>query len=161
MTMPDVTLALTNLQSCIKPKLRRLKALARFILEQEGRAASCKLSLVLVDDAAITTLNRQYLRHNYATDVLSFNLLDGQALKLPPGQKPLWGEIIISGETALRQAEENALEPHWELEHLVAHGLLHLLSYDDASPRERELMEARALKLLQAFTADYEPKKIH
>jgi probable rRNA maturation factor len=159
--MPKINLAITNLQSFIKPRVRKIKALTSFILEQENCAMDGGLSLVLVDDAAITALNKQYLNHGYATDVLSFNLLDGKAIKLPPRQKPLWGEIVISGQTALRQAEEHALAPHWELEHLVAHGILHLLSYDDAAPQQKKLMEERALKLLQAFNADYESKKIH
>jgi probable rRNA maturation factor len=149
--MPKFHLALTNLQSFIKPKARKLRALTSFVLEEEGCPPGSTISLVLVDDAAIISLNKQYLKHNYATDVLSFNLQEGEALKLPPHQTPPLGEIIISGQTALRQAEERKVIPHKELEHLLVHGILHLLKYEDADPRHKKLMEKRTLELLKKF----------
>jgi probable rRNA maturation factor len=154
-------LALSNLQTFIKPQSRKLRALAGFVLQQEGYAKSCTLSLALVDDSAITALNNQYLSHDYATDVLSFNLLDEADLKLPQHGSPLLGEIIISGETAFRQASQFKLHPHEELEHLLVHGILHLLNYEDSTPKFRNKMEERTQKLLKDFKNSYDTKKIY
>lgn len=88
------------------------------------------IDIVLLTDRRIRTLNKQYLQHDYATDVLTF----------PLDEQPLYGEIYVSLETARRQANEYGVTVVNELSRLAVHGALHLLGYDDAEPSQRETM---------------------
>src|SRR5262249_50678873 len=86
-----------------------------------------ELSVLLVGDRTIKKLNRDWRRKNKATDVLSFPA--GNNLEGIPGPRPL-GDIVISLETARRQAVEYDRTLEKELARYLAHGLLHLLGYD-------------------------------
>lgn len=88
------------------------------------------VDIVLLTDRRIRTLNKQYLQHDYATDVITFPLED----------QPLYGEIYVSLETARRQANEYKVTVVNELCRLAVHGALHLLGYDDAEQADREKM---------------------
>ncbi len=88
------------------------------------------VDIVLLTDRRIRTLNKQYLQHDYATDVITFPLED----------QPLYGEIYVSLETARRQANEYNVTVVNELSRLAVHGALHLLGYDDAEQADRETM---------------------
>jgi len=122
----------------------RLRAAARRVLESEG-ITSGTLSIAVVSDKVIRPLNRRYLQHDYATDVLSF-LLD-------TGPKTLEGEVIVSADTAAAQASEYGSSVANELLLYVIHGTLHLIGYDDTTPAARKRMLARQrryLRLLQS-----------
>lgn len=93
-------------------------------------AGRCEVHLLVTDDGRIRALNRDYRGCDAATDVLSFP--DGD--ELPSGYRFL-GEIVISLETARRQAEAAVIEERRELEELALHGTLHLLGYDHDSDR--------------------------
>jgi rRNA maturation RNase YbeY len=82
-----------------------------------------ELSLALVTDREIHTLNRQYRGKDKPTDVLSFPLADTL-------QPALLGDVIISLETAARQAQRRGHSLREELQTLLIHGILHLLGYD-------------------------------
>ncbi len=109
----------------------RLARVAQAIVRDHGPPA-CQISIAIVDDATIHRLNRQYLNHDYATDVLSF------ALERTPDR--LEGEIVVSGETARAQAARYGWPPDHELLLYVIHGMLHLVGFDDQTPAEREAM---------------------
>ena len=109
----------------------RLLAAARLVLEGEG-ISRATLSIAVVSDRAIRPLNRRYLQHDYATDVLSFLLDSG------PGW--LDGEIIVSADTAAAQAPQYGSSAEAELLLYVIHGSLHLVGYDDTTPTERKRM---------------------
>jgi len=94
--------------------------------------------LLLTDDARIQELNRRYLDRDRPTDVLSFP--DGD--RLPDGFR-LLGEIVISLDTARRQAGELGHSTLRELQELALHGVLHLLGYD----HERDNGEMERLEL--------------
>jgi probable rRNA maturation factor len=118
----------------------------------------CDLSVVLCDDATIAELNEQYLGHPGPTDVISF-----PQHALLPGQRPpdsLLGDIVVSVETATRQAAEFA---DWsladELALLVIHGLLHLCGWDDLQPQQRKAMQAREDHVLQAVGRRAAPRE--
>ncbi|MGQ9520224.1 MAG: rRNA maturation RNase YbeY [Candidatus Fervidibacter sp.] len=106
------------------------------------------VSLVLCDDDTIHELNLRYLGHDYPTDVLSFPL--GAETTQPnknglPGE-PEWqmlGEIVISVETAKRNAKKYRQILESELLRLAIHGTLHLLGYDDETPPQRRLMRRK------------------
>jgi probable rRNA maturation factor len=107
-------------------------------LERAMRAAGAdgEVALSLTDDDELLALNRTYADEDHATDVLSFE----QA-------RPLLGDIVISVETAARQATEGGRTLTAELVHLAVHGLAHLLGYDHATPREEKVMFGYEAKL--------------
>jgi probable rRNA maturation factor len=96
-----------------------------------------ELSLRLTTDAEIQGLNAQYRHKDQPTDVLAFAALEVDSPKIGVTDEPLYlGDIIISVETAQKQAQGHALEQ--ELAWLAAHALLHLLGWDH--PTEDELI---------------------
>ena len=105
-----------------------------------------ELSLVVCDDAFIRPLNRDYRGKDAATDVLSFAMQEGEAVR---EDDPVLGDLVISAETAARQAEEQGHGLDAELRVLLVHGLLHLLGYDhEVDEDEAEQMRAAEATLL-------------
>jgi len=92
-------------------------------------APKAELSILLTNDSEIRALNKQYRGKDYATDVLSFSLLEGSN---PVIEEPIMliGDIVISLEKMLQQADEYKVNPYQELLRLLIHGILHLLGYD-------------------------------
>ena len=107
--------------------------LARWLERVAPRAARGEVAIALVSDSRIRALNRRFRGMNRATDVLSFEPSD----------------IVISGQTARRQAREAGHSYAVELKILALHGLLHLLGYDHESPSDRGRM-ARLERQLRA-----------
>lgn len=105
-------------------------------------AGPCEVYVVVTGDEAIRELNRDYLGKDRATDVLSFP--DGDLL---PTGRTLLGEIVVSLDTARRQAAEAGHSELRELAELVLHGTLHLLGYDHADDRDRGEMNRLELDL--------------
>lgn len=107
------------------------------------KAEGYELTLRLTDDAEIQTLNAQYRHKNQPTDVLSFAALEVNSPQLPIQMQlsmPLYlGDVVISVETANRQAQQQGHSIKTELAWLASHGLLHLLGWDH--PDEESLQE--------------------
>ena len=126
--------------------VERLRRAGEQALDAVGRSAS-ELSIVLCDDAFIQPLNAQWRNKDLPTDVLSFPQDGG------PGPGPdLLGDVVISSETAARQAREAGHTLQVELEVLLVHGLCHLLGLDHEEPADAALMrdeEDRILRLLE------------
>ncbi|MFN3679766.1 rRNA maturation RNase YbeY [Thermosynechococcus sp.] len=97
-----------------------------------------ELTLRLTTDAEIQILNRQYRDRDTPTDVLAFATRD-ETLPLPPEEPEYLGDIIISGDTARRQATEGGHSLSTEITWLACHGLLHLLGWDH--PDETQLCQ--------------------
>jgi len=122
-------------------------------LELDG----CELSLMIVGDRAIRSLNRRFRMKDRSTDVLSFAQLEEQggngasvakAAAIAHRRGILLGDVVISVDTALRQARRLRVEPAARLRALLIHGLLHLLGYDhERSAAEAKRMFARAREL--------------
>jgi probable rRNA maturation factor len=104
---------------------------------------SADISLAVVDDPAMHRLNRQFLEHDYPTDVLSFVLEDMDSR--------LEGEVIISADTAATEAAEHGWSTAAEMLLYVVHGTLHLVGYRDKSPDEMAEMRAAEAKYLAQF----------
>lgn len=103
--------------------------------------AQSEVSVVLVDDRYIRQLNREYRDKDYATDVLSFALNEGDEPQIIDGSpENLLGDIIISLETAVRQANEYGHSLEREVAFLTVHGMLHLLGYDHEEEADRQEM---------------------
>lgn len=98
-----------------------------------------ELSILLTDDAAIHPLNRDWRGKDRPTDVLSFSQVEGEPV---PGAPLVLGDVIISLETASRQAAERGHSVQREVEILLVHGIVHLLGYDHEEDEEAAEMEA-------------------
>jgi probable rRNA maturation factor len=113
-----------------------LEEAARRALAAEGTRLAV-LSLALVDDDRISELNQRLLSHEGPTDVISFEAEEDA------------GEIIISVDSAARQADELGHSLIEELRYLVVHGVLHTLGYGDGDTASRERMLKRQDEILQ------------
>lgn len=105
-----------------------------------------ELSVLLCDDRTIRRLNRQYRKLDRATDVLAFAMGEGEGAVQPN----LLGDVVISLDTARRQARRNDRPILAEVTHLLAHGLLHLLGYDHPTEAKARQMNALADGLMAA-----------
>jgi probable rRNA maturation factor len=101
------------------------------------------VTLVLTGDAAVRALNKRYRGRDHATDVLAFPLSDGAAKGEP------FGDIVISVDTAQRQAREYGASAREELQRLIVHGTLHLCGYDHHERREAARMHALTRRMLK------------
>jgi probable rRNA maturation factor len=124
---------------------RALKSALRRLLVNVDRGDAA-ISLTLVDDAAIRALNRAHRGKDKPTDVLSFPLEPE-----PFATEKLLGDIVISIDTARRQAADYDAPLQRELERLMIHGLLHVLGHDHLEPQERAAMEAEERRLAAAI----------
>lgn len=111
----------------IKPE--RIKTLSNWLLEQCG-VADNNVSLLIVDDRKISQLNRQYRNKEQPTNVLSFPLMEGADLSLSSIPVKELGDIVISVDTAMREAIEYGQTFYDRIAWLLTHGMLHLLGYD-------------------------------
>lgn len=111
---------------------------------------AAELSVVLTSDAGIARLNEQYRHKKGPTNVLSFALQEGEDAALAGN---LLGDVVISVETAVREADRLKISLHQRLRMLMIHGLLHLLGFDhERSTREAEVMFERERQLLQQLS---------
>ncbi len=121
------------------------------------RHLSGVINLKLVDDKTIQALNDTYSGNDYATDVLTFSYIESmesknQVLNHEPDEL---GDMLISIETAQRQADVAGTTLADELATLVLHGVLHIFGYDHAEPRDREAMDLLQSELLQQANVTY------
>jgi probable rRNA maturation factor len=153
-------------QSAIVVDLPRWLRLARLVLREERAPADAEVSLIFVDEAAITDLNVRFLGGTGPTDVLSFPIDDDH---VPGGRQPdaggrgpgssaepvdpppVLGDVVLCPAVAARQAPEHAGTVDAELALLVVHGVLHLLNYDHAEAHEAATMQRRERELLDRF----------
>jgi probable rRNA maturation factor len=105
---------------------------------------------LLTKDEHIRILNRDYRGADTPTDVLSFSLLEAEDV-LPDGSGNVLGDVVISVETARRQAEERGEAVEKEIDILLTHGVLHLLGYDHTDKSGEDRMFARQAELLDKF----------
>jgi len=123
---------------------KRLRTQGDRVLEALGKSAM-ELSVLLTGDEGIRALNRDYRGQDQATDVLSFSQLEEEG-----GDTGLLGDVVISVETALRQAGEHRLSLDEELALLLIHGTLHLLGYDhERSPKDAGIMKQRTWEIFE------------
>jgi probable rRNA maturation factor len=124
------------------------------------------MSVIFVDEQAITDLNERFLGGTGPTDVLAFPMDDevppggrqpdqggrGPGAPSDPGDPPaLLGDVVVCPIIAGRQAVERGVPADEEIALLVVHGVLHLLDYDHAEPEETAVMRRREQELLARF----------
>ncbi len=164
--MPQYKIEITDRQSTPLVDHAFLEGVIRQVLIDESVDAAT-ISLALVSDAEIHQVNRRFLGHDYPTDVISFLLnesaetVEGEEICPDQGSSAglstatsskipicLEGELIVSTETAIREATAHGWSPVAELLLYVVHGLLHLCGYDDLTDEARPLMRSRERELL-------------
>jgi probable rRNA maturation factor len=135
--------AVDNRQRRIALSTTAVARAARRALAAVGRRAGT-VEIALVDDVEIRRLNAAYRGVRRRTDVLAFPLETPGA----PGQ--LVGQVVVSVDTARRQARRVGVTLAEELALLVTHGTLHLVGYDDRDPVEADLMHRRERAILES-----------
>ncbi|ATS18506.1 rRNA maturation RNase YbeY [Parathermosynechococcus lividus] len=130
---------------------------------EPASARSYELTLRFTSDQAIQRLNHQFRHRDQPTDVLAFATRD-EGVSLAPGEPEYLGDVIISVETAIQQAQVGQHPPLSEVAWLASHGLLHLLGWDHPDATQLAAMLAQQAQCLQAvglapppliFSGDY------
>ena len=101
-------------------------------------------TVVLADDATLRDLNSRFRGKDKPTNVLSFPA----GTQLVPGEEPYLGDIVVSRETLLREAEDEGKSPPHHFIHLVTHGILHLLGHDHIDEHDAIRMETLEVEIL-------------
>lgn len=145
--MPAIVLSQARHPEVRSAKVRS-DAIAILEAMEQKRA---ELTVVLVDDVAIHALNKRYRKKDAPTDVLAFAMREGMRA---PGDEHGIGDVVISLETAARQARRRRKAVDAEVRTLLIHGILHLLGYDhERSETEAKRMKARERALARALAA--------
>ncbi|MBQ8127018.1 MAG: rRNA maturation RNase YbeY [Prevotella sp.] len=134
-----------NTENVAFPKIRRRETTQwiRRVAQTYGKRVG-EVGYLFCDDEKILEVNREYLQHDYYTDIITFDYCEGDTLN---------GDLVISLDTVRSNAELFHKDYAEELHRVIIHGILHLCGLNDKGPGERELMEAaenRALSLLKA-----------
>lgn len=119
----------------------RLNSLVRLVLREEGAVGEWEIVVALVSDDELQSLHRQFMDIDEPTDVMTF----------PYGEPTPGGDLAVSADHALARAAEWGNSPAEEIEFLVAHGVLHLLGWQDTSSGQRADMLARQEALVRAW----------
>ena len=129
-----------NVDGVRMPKFHKRKAnkWIRAVAATYGRKVG-EVGYMFVDDEKILETNRQYLGHDYYTDVITFDYDEGDTIN---------GDIVISLDTVRTNSEKHAKSFDDEFRRVLIHGILHLCGINDKGPGEREIMEANENKAL-------------
>lgn len=138
--------------------LSALRAAVEHVLREET-VESAVISVTIVDDQTIHTMNREHLQHDYPTDVISFQLdwssPTGDSPPLTPenrsAQASIEGEIVVSYDYAQQSAPAGNWSTGDEVTLYVVHGLLHICGYDDLSSAEKRVMRNRERSVLSGL----------
>lgn len=120
----------------------RLKQFLRSLFKKEGRRLS-ELQYIFCSDKYLLEINREYLGHDFYTDIITFDLSE-------PNQ-PIKAEIYISVARVRENAPEFGVSVRNELHRVIFHGALHLCGYEDKSKQEQEKMRQLEEKYLRAY----------
>ena len=108
-----------------------------------------EISYIFCNDEKILEVNRQYLQHDYYTDIITFDYSDDALLT--GRQDTISGDLFISLDTVRTNAEQQGTTYDEELHRVIIHGILHLCGINDKGPGEREIMEREENKALKLY----------
>lgn len=111
----------------------------RAVAAQYGFAVG-ELNYIFCDDEKILSVNREFLQHDYYTDIITFDYTEGNVIS---------GDLFISLDTVRTNAEQFGQEYERELYRVIIHGILHLCGINDKGPGEREIMEVAENRALE------------
>lgn len=123
------------------PKIKRRETTAwiRRVAATYGKTVG-EVGYLFCDDEKILEVNREYLGHDYYTDIITFDYDEGDQIN---------GDLVISLDTVRTNAEQFGKDYDEELHRVIIHGILHLCGLNDKGPGEREKMEAAENKALE------------
>lgn len=140
-------------ESPLWDKRPMMAALAQRALTQAAKDCGqtlmpgAEIALLLVDDARMRVLNKEWRAQDKPTNVLSFQTVTPERLS----SAPVLGDIILSYETVEREAQDENKTFDDHASHLVVHGFLHLLGYDHMNETDAEVMEALETRILASL----------
>ena len=142
---PLKTMITYNTDGTRMPKIKKrdTSAWIKAVAQSYGKKVG-DIAYIFCDDEKILEVNRQYLQHDYYTDIITFDYTEGDTIS---------GDLFISLDTVKSNSEEQGTSYEEELHRVIIHGVLHLCGINDKGPGEREQMEAaenKALALLNA-----------
>jgi probable rRNA maturation factor len=138
----QLVIDLANRQNIIRLSARKTESLLRRVLRAEGVTRG-QIEVALVDDEGIRELHRTYRKIDTPTDVLTFQLNDPD--------ESLAGLVVVSAETAAREAARYGQSTVEEALLYAIHGVLHLCGYDDIEAKDARRMRQRQMQLLREF----------
>lgn len=118
----------------LRAVVRQMQTLLGFDLKE--------LTISLIDDKSIHQVNREYLKHDFPTDIITFDYTEIDNMYLD-------GELLISYETAAVNAKKFNVTIENEITRLVIHGVLHLLGFDDTTPSKKRIMKNKENTILK------------
>ena len=123
-----------NVEGVKMPKIRKRENTAwiKAVAASYGKKVG-EIAYIFVNDEKILEVNRQYLQHDYYTDIITFDYCEGDVIS---------GDLFISLDTVRTNAEQVGATYEQELHRVIIHGILHLCGINDKGPGEREIMEA-------------------
>lgn len=129
-----------NAEGVKMPKIKKRETTAwiKAVTAQHGRKVG-EIGYMFVDDEKILEVNREYLGHDYYTDIITFDYDEDDIIS---------GDLVISLDTVKTNAEQFGKDYDEELHRVIIHGILHLCGINDKGPGEREIMEAEENKAL-------------
>ena len=129
-----------NVENVKMPAIKRRETTAwiRRVADTYGKKVG-EVGYLFCDDEHILEVNREYLGHDYYTDIITFDYCEGNTLS---------GDLVISLDTVRTNAEKFHKNYDEELHRVIIHGILHLCGLNDKGPGEREVMEAAEDKAL-------------
>jgi len=146
-----MAILITNRQTIVRLDIPSLRRSIRRILKLLGRDQD-EISILLVEDREIRDINRTYLKRDRATNVIAFPMQEGPFRNLHP---QVLGDVVLSVETASRDAKKEGMDLEDEILFLLIHGILHLLGYDHEGSRAQSLrMRAKERELYAALKSD-------
>ena len=122
-------------------KKREVTAWIKDVAATYGRKVG-EIGYMFVNDEKILEVNREYLGHDYYTDIITFDYDEGDRIN---------GDLVISLDTVETNARQFGKSYDEELHRVIIHGILHLCGINDKGPGERELMEAAENKALAMY----------
>ena len=135
-----------NAENVKFPKIKRRETTAwiKRVAASYGRKVG-EIGYLFCDDEKILEVNREYLQHDYHTDIITFDYDEDDIIS---------GDLVISLDTVKSNAELFHKNYDEELHRVIIHGILHLCGINDKGPGEREIMEAAENKALAMRTAE-------
>ena len=129
-----------NAEGVKMPKIKKRETTAwiKAVAAQHGRKVG-EIGYMFVDDEKILEVNREYLGHDYYTDIITFDYDEDDIIS---------GDLVISLDTVKTNAGQFGKDYDEELHRVIIHGILHLCGINDKGPGEREIMEAEENKAL-------------
>lgn len=135
-----------NRQNRHRVSKQKIQTTARRILNALG-CPDAQLSILIVDDDRMAQFNKTYLNHDGPTNVISFPMQEGPYADITP---ELLGDVVISADTASREAEEAGMDMTMRFNQLLIHGILHLTGYDHVkSQADAAVMEQKSDELMK------------